>query len=83
MIQNGGNYVKVKCVPPQSSPLRGENVGKFNSTWNPGYINKGRLFLATWNSGMAKIVKKSDEQRSPFPIILIGIKKFQLSGELC
>ena len=36
IIQNGGNYAKVKRVPSQSSPLWGENVGKFYSTWNPG-----------------------------------------------
>jgi len=38
IMQNGGNYAKVKCVPPQPSPLWGENVGKIFSAWNPDKI---------------------------------------------
>ena len=34
-MQNGGNYAKVKRVPPQPSSLWDENVGKIYSTWNP------------------------------------------------
>lgn len=36
MMQNRGNYAKVKQVPPQPSSIWGENVGKIYSTWNPG-----------------------------------------------
>jgi len=33
ILQNGGNYAKVKSDPPQPSSLWGENVGKIYSTW--------------------------------------------------
>jgi hypothetical protein len=36
IMQNGGDYAKVKCVPPKPSSLWDENVGKIYSTWNPG-----------------------------------------------
>ena len=39
IMQNGGNYAKVKQVLLQPSPLWGENVGKIYSTWNPGIIS--------------------------------------------
>jgi hypothetical protein len=33
---NGGNNAIIKCVQPQPSPFRGENVGKKYQTWNLG-----------------------------------------------
>jgi len=33
IMQNRGDYAIVKQVPLQPSPLWGENVGKFFSTW--------------------------------------------------
>jgi hypothetical protein len=39
IMQNGGNYAKVKQVLLQPSPLWGENDGKIYSTWNPGIIS--------------------------------------------
>ena len=41
IMQNGGNYAKVKQVPLQPSPLWGENVGKIYSTWIFGTISYG------------------------------------------
>lgn len=35
---NGGNNTIIKCVQPQPSPLRGENVGKKYQTWNFGIV---------------------------------------------
>jgi hypothetical protein len=32
-------------------------------------------FMATWNSWMANIVDRNNEQRTPFPIVPIGIEK--------
>jgi hypothetical protein len=39
IMQNGGNYAKVKRVTPQSTPVRGESVGKIYSTWIFGCCN--------------------------------------------
>jgi hypothetical protein len=36
MNQYGGNDAKIKGVQPQSSPWKGEIVGKKNPTWNFG-----------------------------------------------
>jgi len=46
IIQNKGNYAKVKPVPPKPSSLWGENVGKIYSTWI-----FGRKIIQTWNLG--------------------------------
>lgn len=40
-MPNGKNNAKIKEILPQSSSIRGENVGKIYSTWNFGIVNFG------------------------------------------
>ena len=40
MNQYGGNDAKIMGVQPQSSPWKGENVGKIYQTWNFGNIGE-------------------------------------------
>jgi hypothetical protein len=34
-----GTYTKIESIPFQSSSNRGEHIGKFYPTWNPGTIS--------------------------------------------
>ena len=36
MMQNGGDYAKIYGVILKQLSIKGENVGEFYSTWNPG-----------------------------------------------
>jgi hypothetical protein len=38
MDQYGGNNAEIKGIQPQSSPWKGENVGKTYQTWNFGLM---------------------------------------------
>ena len=47
IMQNGGNYAKVKCVPPQPSPLGVKKLAKFirRGIWVPGSTSLQRTSM--------------------------------------